>query len=82
MNEIIYDKKWKKKEELIDFEIAKGSQKKRKNFSKSLNGINLGDILIINNWLTYAKTIGDESYKKITTDFIFSENISKALNKL
>lgn len=81
VNEIIYDEMWKKKEELIDIEIANGSQKKRKYFSKSLNGVNLGDVLIINNWLTYAKIIGDKSYMEIAPDFIFSVNISNALGK-
>ena len=31
------------------------------------------DILIINNWLTYAKIIGDESYKEISSDFFFKK---------
>ena len=73
INEIVYNEEWKKKEKLIDIEIANGSQKGKKIFSRSINDITLSDILIINNWLTYAKIIGDESYKKITSDFIFSD---------
>ena len=79
INEITYNNSWKNKEKSIDIEISKGSQKGKKFFSKSLNGISLSDILIINNWLTYAKIIGDESYKEISSDFIFSKNISLIL---
>ena len=82
INEIVYNEEWKKKEKLIDIEIANGSQKGKKIFSKSINDITLSEVLIINNWLTYAKIIGDESYQKISSDFIFSEHISKITNKL
>jgi hypothetical protein len=81
INEIVYNEEWKQKEKLIDIEIANGSQKGKKKFSRSINDITLSDMLIINNWLTYAKIIGDESYKKITSDFIFSEHISRITNK-
>ena len=30
-----------------------------------MRGINLADVLIIKNWINYAKLIGDNSYKKI-----------------
>ena len=76
INEITYDNNWKNKEKLMDIEIENGSKKGKKFFSESLNTVSLGDILIINNWLTYAKIIGDESYKEISSDFIFSKNIS------
>ena len=82
INEIVYDEEWNKKEKLIDIEIANGSQKGKKKFSRSINDITLSDVLIINNWLTYAKIIGDESYQKISSDFIFSDYISKITNKL
>ncbi len=77
INEITYKKEWKKKEELIDIEITNGSKKGKKKFPKSINYITLSEILIINNWLSYAKIIGDESYKEISPDFIFSEHIFK-----
>ena len=82
MDKIIYNKDWKKKEKLIDVKIAKGSQKGKKYFAKSMNGINLGDILIINNWLNYAKIIGDVSYKKITSNLIHVNHISVALKNI
>ena len=81
INEIVYDKNWKKKEKLIDIEIAEGSQKGKKVFSKSLSDITLGEVLIINNWLTYAKIIGDESYKEISEEFLYSDYISIIANK-
>jgi len=82
INEIVYDEEWKKKENLIDIEIANGSQRGKKKFQRSLNDITLSDMLIINNWLTYAKIIGDESYKEISSEFIFSDHISKMANNL
>ena len=82
INEIVYDEEWNKKEKLIDVEIANGSQKGKKKFSRSINDITLSEVLIINNWLTYAKIIGDKSYQNISSDFIFSDHISKITSKL
>ena len=81
LNKIVYDEGWKKKEELIDHEISKGSKKGKKVFNRSLSGTCLGDILIINNWLNYAKLINDKSYKKITDEIFFSEYIFQAVKK-
>ena len=81
INEIIYDEEWKKKEKSIDIEIANDSKKGKKKFSRSISDISLSEILTINNWLTYAKIIGDESYKEISSEFIFSDHISKIANK-
>ena len=64
-----------KKEEMIDQEIKNGSQKGKKFFSRSLNGVNLGDILVMNNWLCYAKLTGDKSYENISKEFIDSAYI-------
>ena len=81
LNEIVYNEDWRKKEKLIDTEIASGSQKSKRKFPRSLNNITLSEILIINNWLTYAKIIGDESYKEICSEFIFSDHISTITKK-
>ena len=81
LNKIVYDKEWTKKEKLIDHEISNGSKKGKKVFNRSLSGTCLGDILIINNWLNYAKLINDESYKKITDEIFFSEYIFQAVKK-
>ena len=76
-----YDKEWKNKEELIDEEIFNGSKKGKKFFSRSLSGVCLGDILIMNNWLNYAKLINDQTYKDITSEIFFSEYIFQAVNR-
>ena len=81
LNKIVYDEGWTKQEELIDHEISNGSKKGKKVFNRSLSGICLGDILIINNWLNYAKLINDKSYKKITDEIFFSEYIFQAVEK-
>ena len=82
LNEIVYNEDWRKKEKLIDTEIASGSQKSKRKFPRSLNNTTLSEILIINNWLTYAKIIGDESYKEISSEFIFSDHISAITKKI
>ena len=71
----------KKKERLVDAEITKGSQKGKKKFSRSINYITLSEVLIINNWLTFAKIIGDESYKEISSEFIVSDHMSKIVKQ-
>ena len=81
LNKIVYDEEWTKKEELIDHQISNGSQKGKKVFNRSLSGTGLGDILIINNWLNYAKLLNDKSYKKITDEIFFSEYIFQAVEK-
>lgn len=62
---ITYDKKWEEKELIVDNSYPKRIGKDKKIWSKTLNGLNLQDILIIKNWLNYAHVIGDFSYKKI-----------------
>ena len=81
LNKIVYDEEWTKKEKLIDHEISNGSKKGKKVFNRSLSGTCLGDILIINNWLNYAKLLNDKSYKKITDEIFFSEYIFQAVEK-
>ena len=75
LNKVKYNENWMKKEEMIDQEIKNGSRKGKKFFSRSLNGVNLGDILIMNNWLCYAKLTGDKSYENISKEFIDSAYI-------
>ncbi len=70
-----YEQDWSKFENTVDKKFPKFlSNKKDKETSK---GINLGDILIIKNWLLFAKLIGDDSYKKITNDNLMNTNIEK-----
>ena len=63
--EMEYNKDWKNKEKLIDNKDPERLEADKKIFGEYLKGINLSDILIINNWINYAKNIGDYSYKKI-----------------
>jgi hypothetical protein len=39
----------------------------------------LSDILIINNWISYAQIIGDESYKKVYDKKIENAFVNKFL---
>ena len=60
-----YDNSWMKKEKIVDDRIIVRKSDDEKKFSETLKGINLHDIVIIKNWLNYAKIIGDNSYKEI-----------------
>ena len=81
LDQIKYNQNWKIKEKLVDDEILNGSKKGKKVFSRSLSGVSLGDVLIMNNWLNYAKLINDFSYKDITDEIFFSEYIFQAIKK-
>ncbi len=75
-----YESEWKKKENIIDKGIPIREDKDKKVLGITIKGINLSDILIIKNWLVFAKIINDESYKLIYNDEIgtnFIENILK-----
>jgi hypothetical protein len=74
-----YDNEWKSFEEIIDSREPKRINEDKKIFSKSIEGINLSDILIINNWISYAQIIGDESYKKVYDKKIESIFVNKFL---
>ena len=60
-----YKEDWKKKEEALDVRLHKRVTSKERVLEYSLSGMTLHDILIILNWIMYAKKIGDNSYKKI-----------------
>ena len=77
-NEAIkYDQEWKKYETLIDEKNPDLFFKKI--IKPSIKGISLNDILIIRNWLAYAKIIGDESYKDASDQVFYSSFIEKKL---
>lgn len=77
--EIKYNEDWNKKEKIIDEEDYIRINADKKIWGKSLNGINLSDILIIKNWISYAETIGDKSYKSIFNKNIDSKFIKNIL---
>ena len=75
-----YQSEWKNKENIIDKGIPIREDKDKKILGITIKGVNLSDILIIKNWLVFAKIINDESYKLIYDDEIgtnFIENILK-----
>ena len=74
-----YKQEWKDKENLIDSREPQRLKIDKKIYFQSLNGINLSDILIINNWIDYAETIGDNSYKKLLKKKIQSNRINNLL---
>ena len=71
-----YKQEWKDKENLIDSREPQRLKIDKKIYFQSLNGINLSDILVINNWIDYAETIGDYSYKKLLNKKIKSNRIN------
>jgi tetratricopeptide (TPR) repeat protein len=47
----------------------------KKTVRKSLNGLNLSDILIIRNWIDYAKGINDPSANLLSQNTVYYQNI-------
>ena len=74
-----YNKKWRAKEKIVDEKLKK--KKPITQMSKiSLSGITLKDGLIMNNWLFYAKKIGDNSFSKICKEVPHSQYIDRLLS--
>ena len=76
---IKYDRKWSTFEKIIDSREPKRIKADKKIWSQSLEGINLSDILILNNWILYSQIIGDQSYKKIYDNKIENNFLNKFL---
>ena len=74
-----YDENWSSQEKLIDERIPKRDQNDKKIWGTYLKGLNLSDILIINNWINYASIIGDFSYKTIFEKSIKPNFLNKVL---
>ena len=72
-----YNPEWQILEEAIDVENV---QNKEYFSANSLSGLSIVDVLIMNNWLNYAKIINDLSYKEISDKFSKSEFIFKNLS--
>jgi len=76
--EFNYNENWHKQEDIIDKLEPIRSEENKKILIQTSKGINLSDILIIRNWISYAYIIGDHSYRKIYTnqiDVSFLSNI-------
>ena len=67
-----YNEDWKSIEESHD---SSSSIKLSKIQTPSLSGLNLLDILIIQNWIDYAKGIGDTSVHLLNQNMVFSPKI-------
>ena len=60
-----YPKEWLIAEKKINSKIYKDSKKKIKKKKNSLKGLTLNDFLIIDKWLSYAKSINDKSFQNL-----------------
>ena len=60
-----YPKEWLIAEKKIDSKIYKDSKIKIRKKKNSLKGLTLNDFLIINKWLSYAKSINDKSFQNL-----------------
>ena len=80
VEEMKYDENWSSKEEIIDDRIPIRDEIDKKIWGKYINGLNLSDFLIINNWINYASLIGDIHYKKIYENEIKPSFINKILD--
>jgi hypothetical protein len=84
-NEVMnYNKDWMKYEEIIDGKFPKF--KVYNNNEKTIKGISLSDILVVKNWLYFAKISGDQSYKKISeedfTNFFLTNKFQKRIDSI
>ena len=58
--------------------FERDSIKSSKITTPNLSGLNLQDVLIIRNWIDYAKGIGDPSVNLLNQNIVFSQKIYKA----
>ena len=72
-----YKKEWQKIEENLEIKSNFNEIK----LNHSIQGLSIVDFLVINQWLNYAKTIGDLSYKELNTEFLDSKFINNILSK-
>ena len=75
-----YNEKWRIKEKKIDGQLIQRDNGKRRRLRKNLAGTSVCDVLIMRNWIGYAKIIGDTSYKKIIEDVPIPAHIEKKLS--
>jgi tetratricopeptide (TPR) repeat protein len=74
-----YNEEWINFEKLIDHKYPNLKFYNKKQLP--IKGISLSDILIIRNWLYFAKMIGDESYKKISNYDFSNKFLSDKIKK-
>ena len=72
-----YDDDWSKFENKID---KNNNYKEKKSSENTLNGTSISDVLIMRNWLIFAKKINDSCYKKFNIDLPEINYFDKKLN--
>ena len=81
LDKVSFNNEWEQFEKITDIEIKNGSKKGKKVFNRTLSGTCIGDVLIMNNWLNYAKLIGDETYNDISNEMFNSQYIYNIVKK-
>ena len=77
-----YKDKWREKEKIVDEKLLNETQRKNKKVVKdNLTGVTLNDVLIMYNWLNYAKAVGDNNYQTISKDILKSTYIENELSQ-
>ena len=74
-----YLNEWQEKEDLIDKSLNKNNVNDEKIVGPTINEITLSDILIIKNWMAYAKLIDDKSLSEIFSKEINSDYINELI---
>ena len=74
-----YLNEWQEKEDLIDKSLNKNNVNDEKIVGPTINQITLSDILIIKNWMAYAKLIDDKSLSEIFSKEINSDYINELI---
>ena len=74
-----YNEEWRSKEKIVDEKLNKRDISTKIVLTKNIMGTTIRDILIMRNWLGYAKKVGDYSYKKIFENTTISPTIEKRL---
>ena len=82
-NFMYYKNEWKNKEKIIDDESSKFKRDTSIKRHTTVNGVTLNDVLVMNNWIYYAKLIGDLDYKKLDENILDSKHMKmETLNQL
>ena len=79
--EFEYDNQWIEKENIIDKKIPAREKQDEKFFGETLKELNLYDILIIKNWIVYAKKIEDKYSDTILEDELSFPIFEKIIEK-
>ena len=74
-----YLNEWQEKEYLIDKSLNKNNVNDEKIVGPTINQVSLSDILIIKNWIAYARLIDDKSVSEIFSEDIKSDYINELI---